>query len=112
MTAAGWLTEKCYYSAFVTDVYHYEGVYGVCPPSRVVNLDERVYECVKAAYAGEVTLVDKWVGHLLDALEAMGVMDDTLIVFTSDTVAIGWRGCSTSHAARRRAGTDGSGSRR
>lgn len=62
----------------------YEGLYGVCPPGLIGGLDEHVYECVKAAYAGEVTLVDKWVGYLLDALDAKGVMDDTLIVFTSD----------------------------
>ena len=35
-------------------------------------------------YAGEVTLVDKWVGRLLDALREAGRMEDTVVVFTSD----------------------------
>ncbi|MFQ6099598.1 MAG: sulfatase, partial [Armatimonadota bacterium] len=39
---------------------------------------------VKAAYAGEVTMVDEWIGHLLGALNDAGFMDDTIIVFTSD----------------------------
>jgi len=28
--------------------------------------------------------VDKWVGHLLDRIEAKGILDNTVIVFTSD----------------------------
>jgi len=46
--------------------------------------DHRIAACMKAAYAGEVTLVDRWVGHLLDALDECGRADETLIVFTSD----------------------------
>ncbi|MCK4323356.1 MAG: sulfatase [Armatimonadetes bacterium] len=46
--------------------------------------DHRIAACMKAAYAGEVTLVDRWVGHLLDTLSDCGRADDTLIVFTSD----------------------------
>ena len=38
----------------------------------------------KALYAGEVTFVDKWVGVLLDALRALGLYEDTLIMVTSD----------------------------
>src|SRR5437762_2404225 len=34
--------------------------------------------------AGTVTLVDRWLGKLSEALRRMGRMDDTLIVFTSD----------------------------
>ena len=41
-------------------------------------------EHVRALYAGEVTLVDTWVGHLLGRVEALGLWDETLIIFTTD----------------------------
>lgn len=37
-----------------------------------------------ATYCGEITMVDAWIGHLLRRVEDMGLMDDTVIVFTSD----------------------------
>jgi len=37
-----------------------------------------------ACYCGEVSMVDKWIGFLLDALEAMGLMEETAIIFTTD----------------------------
>jgi arylsulfatase A-like enzyme len=39
---------------------------------------------VKAAYYAMVTLVDAEVGRILDALDAEGLADDTVVVFTSD----------------------------
>ena len=37
-----------------------------------------------AHYAAEVTLTDRWIGHLLDQVELMDLWDDTMVVFTSD----------------------------
>ena len=37
-----------------------------------------------ATYRGEITMVDTWIGHLLGRVENMGLMDNTVIVFTSD----------------------------
>ena len=37
-----------------------------------------------ANYAGEVTMVDRWIGHFLDAFEATGRADDTLLMLVSD----------------------------
>jgi arylsulfatase A-like enzyme len=39
---------------------------------------------MRALYAGEATMVDRWVGFLLQAVEDMGLLEDTLIVFTTD----------------------------
>ncbi|TQM10858.1 sulfatase family protein [Pseudonocardia kunmingensis] len=39
---------------------------------------------VRAAYYAMVTLVDDEVGRILDALEAEGLAEDTVVVFTSD----------------------------
>ncbi|TDE14273.1 sulfatase [Jiangella asiatica] len=38
----------------------------------------------KAAYYAMVSLIDDEVGRILDALEAEGLADDTLVIFTSD----------------------------
>ena len=37
-----------------------------------------------AAYCGELTLVDKWIGFMLRKVQDLGLLDDTAIVFTSD----------------------------
>ncbi|OPZ19865.1 MAG: Arylsulfatase [candidate division BRC1 bacterium ADurb.BinA364] len=37
-----------------------------------------------AHYAAEVTLTDRWIGHLLDQVDVMGLWDDTMLVVTSD----------------------------
>ena len=38
----------------------------------------------RAHYYANVTMIDKQVGDLLDALEQRGVLDNTIIIFTSD----------------------------
>ena len=37
-----------------------------------------------AAYCGEITMVDTWLGYLLRSVENMGLMTNTAIIFTSD----------------------------
>ncbi len=39
---------------------------------------------VRALYAGEVTLVDRWIGMLLQKVGDLGLLDSTAIVFTTD----------------------------
>jgi arylsulfatase A-like enzyme len=39
---------------------------------------------LRRTYAGTVTLVDRWLGELFEAMRRLGRMDDTLLVFTSD----------------------------
>ncbi|MGC8639411.1 MAG: sulfatase-like hydrolase/transferase, partial [Isosphaeraceae bacterium] len=39
---------------------------------------------LRRTYAGTVTLVDRWLGELFDALRRLGRLDDTLLIFTSD----------------------------
>jgi arylsulfatase A-like enzyme len=39
---------------------------------------------LRRTYAGTVTLVDRWLGELFEALRRMGRMDDTLLIVTSD----------------------------
>lgn len=37
-----------------------------------------------ACYCGEVTMVDRWVGRLLDTIESLNLMDKTIVIFTTD----------------------------
>jgi len=39
---------------------------------------------IRARYAGEVTMVDTWVGQFLALMGRLGILDETLVVFTSD----------------------------
>ncbi len=48
------------------------------------NPAEAEIERTKALYYGYVTFVDKWIGVFLDKLRQMHLMDDTMVVFTSD----------------------------
>jgi arylsulfatase A-like enzyme len=50
-------------------------------------------ERMKALYAGEVTMVDRWLGRFLDKMEATGRMKDTFLVVLADHgVALGEHG--------------------
>jgi arylsulfatase A-like enzyme len=41
-------------------------------------------ERMKARYAAEVTLTDRWVGHLLDHIQYLDLWDDTMVVLFGD----------------------------
>ncbi|MBE9566802.1 MAG: sulfatase, partial [Proteobacteria bacterium] len=47
-------------------------------------LSEAELKHVRALYAGEVTLVDTWVGKLLARLDELGLREDTVVIFTTD----------------------------
>ena len=48
------------------------------------RVTEREAEHVRALTMEKITVADKWVGKLLDTLKREGLMDETLIVVTSD----------------------------
>jgi len=41
-------------------------------------------ERIKALYFGEVTFVDKWVGHLLNKIDDLNLRDETIVMVTCD----------------------------
>ncbi|UCE10770.1 MAG: sulfatase, partial [Candidatus Thorarchaeota archaeon] len=47
------------------------------------NLDDEL-ERLRALYAGEVTMVDRWVGMLLQKIEDLGLYENTVVIFTTD----------------------------
>lgn len=47
-------------------------------------LSEEELKQVHALYCGEVTYVDRWFGKFYDKLEALGLLDNTMVIVTSD----------------------------
>jgi arylsulfatase A-like enzyme len=47
-------------------------------------LTDRELQRMKARYAGEVTMADRWLGTFLDKMEELGLFKNTLLVFLSD----------------------------
>ncbi|MFZ7104231.1 MAG: sulfatase [Peptococcaceae bacterium] len=47
-------------------------------------VSEEELKHMRAMYKGSVTLVDRWIGVLLDKIEKLGLKEDTAVIFTSD----------------------------
>jgi len=52
--------------------------------ARTDFLSEAELKHCRALYAGEVTLVDRWVGRLLEKISDLGLLEDTMVLFTTD----------------------------
>lgn len=52
--------------------------------ARTDFLTERELEHARALYAAEVTLVDRWVGRVLEKIRDLGLLENTMVVFTTD----------------------------
>ena len=51
---------------------------------RALDLSSGILRRMRQLYAAEVTMVDTWLGHFLDRLGNLGLMDNTLVVLLSD----------------------------
>jgi arylsulfatase A-like enzyme len=49
-----------------------------------VHLTERELKRTRALYAGEVTMMDRWLGKFLGKMEALGLYENTLLVVLAD----------------------------
>ena len=62
--------------------------YGSCD-----YLGDRELQRMRALYAGEVTMVDRWLGHFLEKMNDLGLAENTLLMVLSDHGhALGERG--------------------
>ncbi|MGH3033990.1 MAG: sulfatase [Gaiellaceae bacterium] len=73
-----------YYAALYKPDYDGRHIYPSYGKWREHGLTDEDMETVRATYCGEVTMVDRWVGHLLEKLDVLGIRDRTYVVFTSD----------------------------
>jgi len=55
--------------------------YSTCRQAGVTKRDLRI---ARACYAGEVTMVDRAIGRIIEQLEACNILDKTLVVVTAD----------------------------
>lgn len=62
---------------------HSRRIRHICDLNRYRQTEERV-RTARHAYYGEISYVDDKVGQLLKALEACGLADNTIVIFTSD----------------------------
>jgi arylsulfatase A-like enzyme len=54
------------------------------PYGPVGGISEAELKHIRALYAGEVTMTDKWLGLFIDRLRDVNVLDDTLLIVMSD----------------------------
>ncbi len=52
--------------------------------SDVTLLDPALMDRTRANYCGLVTMCDRWFGYFMESLRVLGLLDNTLIIFTSD----------------------------
>jgi len=106
--AAEWLEKNRGRDKFLLYVDTFDPHEGWVPPDEYVDLYDPRYELrydylgydprydyanylseaeikhLRALYAGMVTLVDKWVGFLLDKINEHGLFEEAAVIFTSD----------------------------
>jgi len=75
--------------AYYVELYKedYDGQPSVMPPYwywKETGLSEEDVRTAHAHYCGEITMVDRAVGRLLERVESLGLMEETAILFTSD----------------------------
>jgi arylsulfatase A-like enzyme len=56
----------------------------ISPYAEMPWLPENLVKRTRANYAGLVTMCDRWFGHLIDTLRVTGILDEALVVVTSD----------------------------
>jgi arylsulfatase A-like enzyme len=73
-----------YYTALYKSDYDGRQLYPTYGKWRDAGLTEEDVATAHATYCGEVTMVDRWVGRLLEKIEVLGLGDNTIVMFTSD----------------------------
>ncbi len=56
----------------------------VSPYAEIPDLDPDLLRRTRGNYAGLVEMCDRWFGHLMETLRVTGVLDEALVVVTSD----------------------------
>ena len=49
-----------------------------------VELDDDTIERVRELYAAEITFMDEWVGRLMNRLADQKLLDETVVIYSSD----------------------------
>jgi len=66
-----------------------------------VDVNDETIQRVRELYAAEIEFVDEWIGRLLNELDRLGLMDNTVIMYVSDHgLTLGEQGILGKHGAR------------
>ena len=73
-----------YYTRKYREDYKGEQIYPAYGNWKKAGLEKDDVDLGHATYCGEVSMVDFWIGRLLHKLDALGLRDNTVVLFTSD----------------------------
>lgn len=73
-----------YYAKLYRPNFKGPALYPAYAKWRDAGLTQDDVDTAHAAYCGKVTMVDRWIGMLLNKLDVLGVATNTIVVFTSD----------------------------
>src|SRR5437016_3405846 len=73
-----------YYSKLYRPDFQGPALYPAYAKWKDAGITKDQVDIAHAAYCGKVTMVDRWIGMLLNKLEVLGIADNTIVVFTSD----------------------------
>ena len=79
--------EPWYAPLEITEKYYdgdYDDVEWIFPPGHIDGMTEAQMRRVRAHYAGLCEIIDRWYGKVVETVEELGLLDDTVIVFLSD----------------------------
>jgi arylsulfatase A-like enzyme len=62
----------------------WQGPHLIWPPYLLSAIDERQARQLRAQYGGKLTMIDRWLGRVLDALDRNGLWESTLVFLLSD----------------------------
>lgn len=77
-----WDPPRYYVEMYETSYRGEEVIYPIYGPVDYLTKEELAH--MRALYAGEATMVDRWIGKLLAKVEDLGLLDNTVIIFTTD----------------------------
>jgi arylsulfatase A-like enzyme len=78
-----WDPPEKYVTMYDDEPYHLKEPFSVIyGPSSY--LEPRELQRMKARYSGELTMVDRWLGHFLDKMEELSLFENTLLILLSD----------------------------
>ncbi len=77
-----WLPPRHYRRLYDTDDDAPEQI--ISAYGDVAGLDGGLIARTRANYSGEVTQCDRWFGYFMESMRVLGLLDDTMLIFTSD----------------------------
>jgi len=79
-----WDPPKKYLNQYLDEDYNGNTIIQPIYGEKVDYLSDEELKCMRACYAGEVSLCDNWFGYFIEQLKTMDIYDDSLIILTSD----------------------------